>query len=328
MGPEDKNDLLTRYAKRETSTQEDEEIERWLDQYSSGDTTWQELDEEERTQWLSNIYNKIKAGIAAGAKNVVPLQRRKVLWYATASIAAAITIFVVLLTLWSPLNKRLSPEQINSVTVPLNQQKQITLSDGSRIRLNSGAELKYPDTFHGATREVYLSGEAYFDIEHNRLKPFIIHTGNVITTVLGTAFNINAVKGSSKIVVTVTRGKVSVSDDNGVLALVTPNQQLAYNTENHKSVRQTVNASKFIAWQNGDLHFEDLTFREAALILQQRFKVRILFTNDKVQNCRFSGTALEGKNIDQVLTVICAFNDATYTRKSNGSIIIDGQGCN
>jgi transmembrane sensor len=209
-----------------------------------------------------------------------------------------------------------------------DQKKQMVLSDGSKIWLNAGSELKYPEKFNGTTREVFLTGEAYFDIKHDASKAFIVHTGNLVTTVLGTAFDIKANKTDRLIIVTVTRGKVSVSEGKRLLGLITPNQQISYNKQNKFHVETSVDASRVIAWQSAELRFEDITFQEAAKILSERFHVKITFNNDKIKACRFSGSALSGKNIDQVLKVICAFNNAHYDHNPDGSISINGKGCN
>jgi len=214
------------------------------------------------------------------------------------------------------------------LTVPLNQQKQITLPDGSKVWVNASSQLKYPQQFNGKTREVFLSGEAYFDIKHDVNKPFIIHTGKIVTTVLGTAFDIKEDKMRHIIVVTVTRGKVSVANGNKQLGIITPNQQISFNLLDSKSVQTDVDASQVIAWQKSELHFEDITFADAALQLQQRFNVKINFSSNKIKDCRFTGTALRGEKLDKILKVVCAFNNATYQTKPDGSILIDGLGCN
>jgi ferric-dicitrate binding protein FerR (iron transport regulator) len=256
------------------------------------------------------------------------MPQRKHLWRRIAAVAAVLAICFTLYLEWPGLQNRLHPVRLTTLTVPLNQQKQITLPDGSKVWVNAGSQLKYPRQFNSKTREVYLSGEAYFDIQHDLSKPFIIHTGKVVTTVLGTAFNIKEDKISHTIKVTVTRGKVSVANGNKQLGIITPNQQISFNLLSGKSVQTEVDAKQVIAWQKTELHFEDITFGEAALQLQQRFNVKINFSNDKVKNCRFTGTALKGEKLDKILNVICAFNSATYQTKADGSIMIDGAGCN
>src|SRR5690606_2859673 len=98
---------------------------------------------------------------------------------------------------------------INSVNS--NEHRLLHLPDGSTVIVGVGSKLNYPSSFDSLrTREVYLEGQAYFDIRHNPQKPFIIHTGKVATTVLGTSFNIKAWPEDQDITVTVTRGKVRV----------------------------------------------------------------------------------------------------------------------
>jgi transmembrane sensor len=93
-----------------------------------------------------------------------------------------------------------------------NQNLFIVLPDGSRAILSYGSKLSYASSFDGlAKRDVYLEGQAFFDIRHDDLKPFIVHTGKLETTVLGTAFNVKALKGDKTITVTVTRGRVKVT---------------------------------------------------------------------------------------------------------------------
>jgi ferric-dicitrate binding protein FerR (iron transport regulator) len=91
-------------------------------------------------------------------------------------------------------------------------QSRITLLDGSVVTLKDGSRLNLKNNFSGNTREITLEGEAFFEIAHNPKKPFIIHTGSVKTTVLGTSFSIKAIPGETSITVAVTEGKVKVED--------------------------------------------------------------------------------------------------------------------
>ncbi len=232
-------------------------------------------------------------------------------WPRVAAVAAVLAIFFAGYLAWPFLQNRLHPGQLSALIVPQNKKEQIALADGSKVWVNSGSELKYPKQFNGKTREVYLSGEAYFDIQHDASKPFIIHTGNVITTVLGTAFDIKEDKSLHTIVVTVTRGKVSVANGPHRLGIITPNQQISFNVVSKQSVQTDVDAAQVIAWQKSNIYFDDITFADAAAQLQQKFKINISFKNDKLKNCRFTGTSLHGDNLEKILKVVCAFNNAT-----------------
>ncbi|HEY0245282.1 MAG TPA: FecR family protein [Mucilaginibacter sp.] len=319
--------LLDRYLKGETSREENELVEGWLEENNNPHSQWQHFNQSLKDQWLADVFGQIQDSIKTDELEIFSMPQRKDLWRRIAAVAAVLTICFSLYLEWPALQNRLHPVQLTALTVPLNQQMQIILADGSKIWINGGSLLKYPQKFNSKIREVYLSGEAYFDIKHIANKPFIIHTGKVVTTVLGTAFDIKEDKISHTIKVTVTRGKVSVANGNKQLGILTPNQQISFNLLNSKATQTEVDAKQAIAWQN-ELHFEDITFAEAASQLQQRFNVKINFSNDKVKNCRFTGTALKGEKLDKILKVICAFNNATYQTKTDGSIIIDGVGCN
>ncbi|MET3115649.1 hypothetical protein AAKU52_003401 [Pedobacter sp. CG_S7] len=102
----------------------------------------------------------------------------------------------------------------------------ITLSDGSKVWLNAGSKISFPKSFGKSKREISLFGEAYFEVEHEQHRPFIIHTGAIITQVLGTSFNINAYALNKNIKVTVLTGKVAVlvpeKDKRGTRTIVLP----------------------------------------------------------------------------------------------------------
>ena len=319
--------LLERYVKGETTGAENELIERWLEENGDSNSPFHQLDQDQKTQWLTSVFNDLQKEIHPHGPQVVVLPQRKIYWRKLAAIAAMVTILFSAYLEWPALQNIIHPAALTVLTVPAHQKKQIILADGSKVWVNAGSELRYPKEFKGKLREVYLSGEAYFDIHHDTAKPFIIHTGKLLTTVLGTAFNIKEDKTLHTIVVTVTRGKVGVTNEGHQLGIITPNQQISFNSVNEKAIQTAVNAQEVIAWQGKELYFDDITFADAAVQLQKRFHVKIAFSNDRLKNCQFSGTALTGAKLEDILKVICAFNKATYQTKEDGSIVIDGAGC-
>ncbi|HEY8781697.1 MAG TPA: FecR domain-containing protein [Mucilaginibacter sp.] len=320
--------LLDRYLKGEASAEEIYSVETWLDQTGNPGSEWQQMDKTTRDQWLAGVFNEIEASAGINGSKVIMMRQRRILWRSIAAVAAVLAIFFTIY-LERPTLQNVSPAgQLISLTVPINQKKQVILADGSKIWVNSLSQLKYPEEFYGKTREVYLSGEAYFDVQHDASRPFIIHTGKLVTTVLGTAFNIKEDNLRHTVIVTVTRGKVSVANGDQPLGIITPNQQISFNVVSHQHVQKDINAKNVTVWLDRDIHFENITFAEAAMQLERRFKVKISFANDKVKSCRFTGSVLKEDRLDKMLKVICAFNNATYRTKADGSIVIDGQGCN
>ena len=320
--------LFDRYLKGETSPQENELIENWLDKNNNSHSPWQRFSQSQKDQWLNDVFRQIQNDTQVNEPKTVVKPKLKQLWLRIGATAAVLAICFSLYFGMPLFQSRLHPVKFGILKVPASQKKAITLADGSRIWVNAGSELRYPKTFSGKKREVYLSGEAYFDIHHDVTKPFIIHTGNLSTTVLGTAFNIKEDKNKHTIQVTVTRGKVSVADGQRLLGVLIPNQQIRFNTLKAEAFQSRVNANEVISWQQSDLHFEDVSFGQAIAQLEQHFNVKITISNPKLKNCRFTGTSLNGEELNKILKVMCAFNNANYQTKSDGSILIDGEGCN
>lgn len=202
----------------------------------------------------------------------------------------------------------------------------INLPDGSTVVLNKDSKLEYPPHFSAKTRDVYLSGEAFFDIQHNPSKPFIVHTGSISTKVLGTAFNIQAYKSKSYVEVTVTRGKVEVRAKKKLLGVLQKNEQIVFHTATENYNKKTLQTEPVVAWRKYELYFDEISFAEAALVLSNRYHVTIEFLSEKLRSCQFTAAFNNSTTLEHMLTVMCELNNATYRMEGN-KIFIDGEGC-
>ena len=135
------------------------------------------------------------------------------------------------------------------------EQRYLLLPDSTQVWLNAASSLEFPDKFKGNKREVFLTGEAFFDVKHADNSPFLIHTKNVTTTVVGTAFNIRAYPDQKMITVSVSRGKVKVSRNDQLIATLTKGQQVKVNNTKDKDpvIEEEVAVEKINSWQQGDL---------------------------------------------------------------------------
>lgn len=207
------------------------------------------------------------------------------------------------------------------------QRRWLKLPDGTTVVLNAGSKLDYPESFDGLSiREVSLSGEAFFDVKHDAAKPFVINTGKLKTTVLGTAFNIKAYPTSDSITVTVTRGKVMVQQAEKTLAILTPQEQLEWVLRSPAILNKKVSLPEVLAWKASDLIIDDLTFEEAALLISKRYRVRVEFLNENIKACRFTAAFLNRNDLSQVLSVVGDITGTTASVKDN-IVYIDGPGC-
>jgi len=199
----------------------------------------------------------------------------------------------------------------------------ITLSDGSKVLLHKDAHIRYEPVFAGRTREVTLSGEAYFDIRHDT-RPFIVHTGNITTTVLGTAFDIN--EHDKDIVITVTKGKVRVENGVGDFGILRGNEQITVDRVHNKLKKTQVDAGEVIAWKKPYLLFNDANMKDAVLELEQRFHVTIVLMNPALENCNVTATFTGGEPLEQIIKVLSKINNMDY-RMNGNHIELNGEGC-
>lgn len=263
-----------------------------------------------------------------------PKRRRKVVLqslFAAASIALLIALGNSLFFKEKTVIPAV-PETPNVVAqntlIDFSGKQLVHLPDGSTVLLNDNSTLKYDqNSFDSKTREVTLTGEAFFDIKHNPEKPFIVHTGKVQTKVLGTAFNINARNSSNDIEVTVARGKVQVGDTEKIYGVITPNQQIKVNKTTLDYQQNTISAAIVTEWKNNYLILDDINMAEAVSLISQKYKVSILLDNEKIKNCRITASFLNEEDLDHVLKVICSVIETEYRYNKAGSITIDGKGC-
>jgi transmembrane sensor len=133
------------------------------------------------------------------------------------------------------------------VTVPTAQIKKVVLPDGTRVMLNSRSQLRYPEKFDSRTREVYLQGEAYLEVAHNKEKPFIVHANNFNIQVLGTKFNVNSYNGKSAFVALVDGSVQVTTAKNQNKVMMNPNNLLRLKDGNIDELVHT-QATDYISW--------------------------------------------------------------------------------
>ena len=239
--------------------------------------------------------------------------------------AAALILGICLTAVFFLLsNKTQDPPRNVSQTIQQKEHQLIHLPDGSFVIIKAGSKLHYPSTFDGSdTREVHLEGQAYFDVKHNPSKPFIVHAGNLKTTVLGTSFNIKAWPTEVDVSITVTKGKVKVEDQHKIFGTVVKDQQLTFSKEKAEVIQTEVDASSSLAWKEQDLLLDDVTILEAAELLEDRFDVKITCVPEVIRPDRFTLTIPQGESLEHVLISICEFNNAVYQLdKKNAAVII------
>lgn len=208
-------------------------------------------------------------------------------------------------------------------TTDLGQKMNLTLADGTQVHLNSGSTIEFPERFEGNTREVKFEGEAFFEVAKDPNKPFIIKSGEIHTTVLGTSFNINTYQESRQIAVTVASGKVKVTSEDSEVFLG-PNEQGVFDKSTKTISKEQTDIAAFLLWKDGILQFEDVTLTEVAKSLEHWYGVTFVFGNDKVGGCHLTAT-YDNEILSAVLeSIVHAKKGLQYTYLDDKKILIKG----
>lgn len=229
--------------------------------------------------------------------------------------AAAIVICVVTTLLWWYRPHA----QWVSVRTPYAQMRTITLPDGSTIHLNANSQLKYDSNMQRSNaREVWLQGEAFFEIAPAAAQ-FTVHAGQGLqVAVLGTRFNIT--HNDSTIQVVLNSGRVSVKAANSTAMLLLPGEMAVYHGGPQTLQKQAADTLALTGWKDHVLTFHQSSLQEIAGLIQRHFGVQVVFTSPELSKLQFTGTAPAG-NLELLLSILERSLDIRVN-KTNGQIVI------
>jgi transmembrane sensor len=201
------------------------------------------------------------------------------------------------------------------------EQQYLLLPDSTQVWLNAASSLEFPDKFKENKREVYLTGEAFFDVKQADNFPFLIHTKNVTTTVVGTAFNIKAYPDQKVIIVSVSRGKVKVSRNDQLIATLTIGQQVKVTNTKDPVIEKEVEVEKINSWQQGDLVYDDIAFEDIVKDLQNVFNVEIKIEDPAIRQLSITTSFNRDIGAQKAVAILCRFTNKQLLNK-NGTLII------
>ncbi|MEL7002626.1 MAG: FecR domain-containing protein [Bacteroidota bacterium] len=212
------------------------------------------------------------------------------------SVAAAIILFVVSLVVFN-----IDPQDIITHTTAYGETKVITLPDQSTVTLNANSTLRYTTDWENTdTREVWLEGEGFFDIEkvvHAELldsivyKRFLVYSGALNVEVLGTTFNINNRKEAPKVVLSTGKIALEIPDsEDTTKLLMKPGDFVKYVSATRQLVKKEVDPIKFTSWKENKLYFEDTSLSEVAEIIEDNYGMQVVFEKNELKNIKLTGT--------------------------------------
>lgn len=209
-------------------------------------------------------------------------------------------------------------------TTDWGQKLSLTLADGTEVRLNSGSTIEFPERFTGHTREIELTGEAFFNVARNPDKPFIIRSGEVHTTVLGTSFNINTYPENREITVTVATGKVRLASKDTEVFL-TPNEQGVFDKRSNRISKEETDTATFLQWKDGIIYFEDTSLAKVAESLERWYGVTFVFENEKAKNCHLTATYDNEVLLAVLESIVHTKKGLQYEYLEDNKILIKGK---
>ena len=332
-------DLLAKYFAGEASVTQIKTIEKWVAENAANKKSYDRMHflwlqsakgELEKQVNVSDAWTKmqfrmnaakqvpIEKNIEAAEPSIYKRTAKRLLQFAAIIIIALGVNF--LLKLISEPDYISTESQMSSV--------EITLPDNSEIKLNKESKISYPEKFNGKRRHIKLEGEAFFEVEPDKEKPFIIEAQFAQIKVIGTSFNVQAYDDEDIVEVTVVSGVVELSDKDGNNKPTTlkKGEKGTLDKATGRVYKEINEEDDELQWMSTKIVFKDAELYQVAETLSIAYNVEIEFANEEIKNCRWN-FILDDPTIEEIINILqMSFPNLTITRTEN-KITINGTSC-
>ena len=247
-------------------------------------------------------------------------------WTSTLRYAASLILAGTIAFYFLSPSTQSNEEYVSSDSVSKKTEhglkRTISLIDGSRVKLNSGSELSYDKTFTDSIRLVVLKGEAFFEVERDVDRPFIIKSGEIETRVLGTSFNVRSYPGENSIAVSVLTGKVKVYDAKGESVTLTPDYEAVYDKKSKVMRIKSFDKLDVLGWRDGILTFREEDIEKVFLKMERWFGVEFLIDSEVILEGKYKGT-FNNPSLKEVLDGVALASGFKYEIEDENKIIIN-----
>lgn len=210
--------------------------------------------------------------------------------------------------------------QYNTIAVPRGSDYSLTLSDGTKVWLNADTKLRYPVKFAEGKRDVYLSGEALFEVAHNEKAPFTVQAHDSKVKVLGTRFNISAYDNQAFIATTLVEGSVEINNLGNTAVLKPGHQSTIIRGENQITVEK-VDTQLYTSWVGGVYEFENVELEYIISQLGRAYDVEFFFLEEQYKHIRFTGAFEKENSFEYALNMIERIADVDFAIKDRHVLI-------
>ncbi|HLR38352.1 MAG TPA: FecR domain-containing protein [Chitinophagaceae bacterium] len=302
-------ELLDKYLKGQASEEESRQVESWLERINKENNEWKAFSDADRKAYIQALYEDLQRKIAGHSVKRSHLKFWQ--WAAAAVIFLAATFGTLYMTVFKgeQSSQVISVQDYTSLSTGVGEMKEITLKDGTKVWLNAMSELRYPPSFQGDTRELYIKGEAFFDVAQDQQHPFIVHSGALKTKVLGTSFNVSAYPDEEEIEIAVLSGKIAVSREevkSSKKVELVQNEKVSYTKASETIDKSHVaHAENYDAWRKGEMVFYHTPMKEVVEVLQRNYGLQFQFETEAMKEVEISGTFDKKQQSKIVLKAIC-----------------------
>lgn len=313
--------LLKRFLQGTASDQDAQKVETWLDGAKNGDNPWENLTEEDRLKLLDELKLKIDRSKKAGKKNASGNIRW--FWFGVAAVIIVLLVPIYMLRIKPPAitSPKMAIQKLTATGT--SEVRQLVLSDGSKVWLNAESKLRYTDGFDAHSRDVYLEGQAYFEIVRDVNRPFVVHASSWQVTVLGTHFEVLDYLEDNDAAVAVLSGKVAVRsiEEKRAPVIINPGYVLDYNKKSHELNKGRFTHAGRPQWINKEVVFYHNSMSQVANFIKRNYGFTLTFSKPELADMEVSGDFGKMEDVRDLLEMICLTINAQYKMEGKNILI-------
>jgi len=325
--------ILDRYVKGICTPEEQKLVEKWYEEVGSGSHLL--IDDRQHQQIEARMWNRI-------VPHSFNKSQKRISYWKVSALAASVLIAVAFFIVLKPSSFSTSesltslPDFETTISNEGKSPKLFLLEDGSKITLQPNSQLLYSGPFKKDKREVKLIGSAFFDVAHDKQRPFLVYTKDVVTKVLGTSFTINAREQDKAVTVSVKTGRVFVSRSAHDVssghtkeeAILTPNQKAVFDLNKNELTTTLADDPQPVLPEEEvkSMKFEEERVAVILQDLEKLYGVEISFDENILHSCVLT-TVFSDESLYDRLRIICKAIDGTFETQGT-TIILQSHGCN
>lgn len=309
-GSDQIDQLIARFLGGQSTAEEIQQLELWIKESDNNRKYFLQM----KNLWDASVQIPVSTDKALNKviQKIKPEPTRISIWQFMQKVAAILFIPLLITAIWMGLSKssdnNSSALSYHQVVAAFGTFSKVDLPDGSKVWLNSGSSLRYPEKFNTSNRVVYLIGEGYFEVNANKSVPFLVTTPYFTVKATGTKFNIRAERNFRSPSVTLVEGTVAIQKNvagqpKDLITYLKPSQHLSYDTLTGHFNIQTEDTYKHFAWKDGKLVFRNDNISEVARRISLQYNVDIEIRGNEIKKYRYRAT-FESEPLGELLRLL------------------------